>query len=167
MKASKTVAALALGLSAALPAGTWLPDAVADSREFVVIKPGQEAWQEYPGIRGIGVVTVYGDLKKAGPYVVRVRFSPGTMSMPHYHQEDRQVAVLKGTWYTATSPDFEPWNTEPLPQGSYMLHPALEVHYDGAKDEEVILQISGVGPTSTTFLDPEHAPVGNSYLKKP
>jgi quercetin dioxygenase-like cupin family protein len=28
-----------------------------------------------------------------GPYVIRVRFAPGTMSPPHFHPEERQVVV--------------------------------------------------------------------------
>jgi hypothetical protein len=33
-----------------------------------------------------------------------------------------------------------------LKPGSYMFHPAKAVHWDGAKDEEVIVQITGIGP---------------------
>ena len=34
----------------------------------------------------------------------------------------------------------------PLKAGSYKKHPAKAVHFDGAKDEEVIVQITGIGP---------------------
>jgi hypothetical protein len=30
-----------------------------------------------------------------------------------------------------------------------MLHPAGEVHYDGAKDVEAIVEIKGIGPAPT------------------
>jgi hypothetical protein len=36
-----------------------------------------------------------------------------------------------------------------------MLHPAKAVHWDGAKDEEVIVQIVGQGPGSSTLVDPQ------------
>jgi hypothetical protein len=36
-----------------------------------------------------------------------------------------------------------------------MLHPAGGVHFDGAKAEAAIVQITGTGPNKTTFLDPE------------
>jgi hypothetical protein len=73
--------------------------------------------------------------------------------------------VLKGTWYTGTGDEFTPDKTIPLKPGSYMKHPAGLHHFDGAKDEEVILQIVGVGPTGTTRLRPE---LGNyrNILKK-
>jgi quercetin dioxygenase-like cupin family protein len=139
-----------------------LSDAVVDEKGFVTLKLGHETWEEYPGIAGIQYMLVEGDLQKPGPYVVRVKFSPGTMSMPHFHQEDRLATVLKGTWYTGTGELFDPDNTVPLPPGSFMKHPAGQAHYDGAKDEEVILQLIGVGPSVTTFINPDLGRIGRS-----
>lgn len=66
----------------------------------------------------------------------------------------RHVLVLKGTWYTGTGENFDMDKTVPLKPGSYMKHPAKAVHFDGAKDEEVIVQITGIGPGTTTFVKP-------------
>jgi hypothetical protein len=33
-----------------------------------------------------------------------------------------------------------------------MMHPAGAVHYDGARDEEVIVEIKGIGPVTTVGL---------------
>ena len=73
---------------------------------------------------------------------------------PHSHPEDRHIVVLKGTWYTGTGEDFDMNKTIPLKAGSYMKHPAKAVHFDGAKDEEVIVQITGIGPGTTTLVKP-------------
>ena len=43
-----------------------------------------------------------------------------------------------------------------------MMHPAKEAHFDGAKDEEVILQIAGVGPSGTQFINPNLGTTGSS-----
>jgi quercetin dioxygenase-like cupin family protein len=152
-----------MGLLAALwgPATAW-SDVVVDKDGFATLKLGQEEWQEYPGIPGIKLMLVSGDLHKPGPYVVRVKFSPGTMSMPHFHPEDRFATVLKGTWWTGTGETFDPDSTVPLPPGSFMKHPAGAAHYDGAKTEEVVLQLIGVGPSGTTFLKPELGSTGKS-----
>jgi len=48
-----------------------------------------------------------------------------------------------------------PEETMPIPAGSYMLHPAGEIHYDGAMEEEVIVQLVAYGPSSTTRLSTE------------
>jgi hypothetical protein len=77
------------------------------------------------------------------------------MSSNHFHQEDRYAVVLKGTWYTGSGDEFAPGKTVPLKPGTFLKHPAGMHHFDGAKEEEVIVQIVGYGPTSTTRLRPE------------
>ena len=158
MKMRLVVAALAV----AVPLTAVFAQRVVDEKGFVTLRLGHEQWSEYPGIPGIKVMIVEGDPKQPGPYVIRVKFEPGTMSMPHFHPEDRLVTVLKGTWWTGTGETFDPGATEPLPPGSYMKHPSKEAHYDGAKDEEVILQIAGIGPSGTTFFKPELGMTGKS-----
>lgn len=155
---------LAASLATAVVVPGSMPHAAldVDAHGFVRLLPGTEQWEDYPGIEGIKIMVLEGDLKRAGPYVIRVKFSPGTMSMPHFHPEDRLCTVIKGTWWSGTGPSFQPVNTEPLPAGSYMKHPAGEVHYDGAKDEEVIVQIAGVGPSGATFIHPELGKTGRS-----
>ena len=54
---------------------------------------------------------------------------------------------------TVTDDSFDRDKTVPLEPGSYMMHPAGAVHYDGAKDQEVIVEIKGIGPASTIFLE--------------
>jgi quercetin dioxygenase-like cupin family protein len=152
----------AVGLAAAAWAPVAWCDAVTDEKGFVTLKPGHEEWKEYPGVAGIQYMLVDGDLQKPGPYVIRIKFSPGVMSMPHFHPEDRFAVVLKGTWYTGTGEVFDPDSTVGLPAGSFMKHPAGQAHFDGAKDEEVILQLVGVGPSGTKFLKPELGRMGRS-----
>src|SRR5215208_42733 len=93
--------------------------------------------------------TVFGDPSKPGLYAIRRRFKPGEMSKPHYHDQDRLVTVIKGTWYTGEGDVFDPAKTTAIKTGGFMLHPAGMHHFDGAKDQEVIVQIIGVGPVQT------------------
>ena len=48
--------------------------------------------------------------------------------------------------------------TTPVPAGSFVIHHANKIHYDGAKDEEVLLQIIGVGPSATIPVDESGQP---------
>jgi quercetin dioxygenase-like cupin family protein len=122
---------------------------------FLRVTPEDVKWVEDTDGSGVQRATIQGDPSKPGIYVVRIKFPPGTMSLNHYHQEDRHAVVLEGTWYTGTGDVFDPSKTVPLKPGSYMMHPAGAHHFDGAKDEEVILQIVGYGPTSTVRLRPQ------------
>jgi len=135
---------IAIAVAGAVPAS-----AETDDKGFVRYSPDQLEWKSPFGV-GVEVVMLAGDpAKTGGVYVMRVKFPPGTFSSPHFHPEDRYVTVIKGTWYTGTGDTFDPAKAVPLKTGSYMMHPAKAVHWDGAKDEEVIVQIMGVGPGTT------------------
>jgi mannose-6-phosphate isomerase-like protein (cupin superfamily) len=140
-------------LAATLALVTATASADKDKAGFVRVKPEEVVWNDRPGYDGVKFAVVHGDPTKPGIYVIRAKFSPGTMTKPHWHQEDRYVTVVSGTWYTGEGDNFEPDKTLPLKAGSFMVHPARAHHFDGAKDEEVIVQIVGLGPSSTTPLD--------------
>jgi hypothetical protein len=73
---------------------------------------------------------------------------------PHRHPNDRFVTVLEGTWYTGTGDTFDPARAVPLRPGSFMMHPAKAVHWDGSRgDETVVVQIIGYGPGTSTLVD--------------
>jgi len=96
---------------------------------------------------------LFGDPSKPGPYVVRIKWLPGNMSRPHFHPHDRFFVVVSGTWWMGTGDKFDPDNTVPAPAGSYVIHYAGKVHYDGAKDGETIIQVWGMGPATSTPFD--------------
>ena len=107
-----------------------------------------------------GNTVVLGDPTKPGLYVVRNRFLPGRGSRPHYHDQDRLVTVIKGTWWVHLGPEsdtYAPEKMTPVKPGGFVLHPAFGHHYDMAKDEEAIVQIIGMGPVKTTQLEPPGA----------
>lgn len=95
-------------------------------------------------------INVLGDPAKPGLYVIRRLFKPGEGTMPHFHSQDRFVTVIKGTWWTVEGDVLAPEKAIPIRPGGVMLHPAGLRHYDGARDEEVVVQIVGLGPVTTT-----------------
>ena len=112
--------------------------------------PDDLKWNESPMYPGLKNAVLYGDPGKPGPYAVRNKFSPGAFSRPHFHPHDRYILVLSGTWWVGTGDKFDPDSTTPMPAGSFVVHYANKVHYDGAKDGEVELLIYGDGPGTAT-----------------
>jgi Cupin len=126
-----------------------------ESSEFVRISPAQIQWQDIPNAHGAQQAILLGDPAKAGLYVIRVKFPPHVMDLPHWHSMARYVTVLAGTWVTGTGDRFDLARAVPLKPGSVMLHPANGIHWDGSGGpENVIVQITGEGPATTTPLDP-------------
>ena len=95
-------------------------------------------------------IMVQGDPSKPGIYIQLLRWHPGNMSRPHSHSTERYITVLSGTWWIGTGSRYDPASTFPAPAGTYVVDHANELHYDGAKDTECVLEIVGMGPMTTT-----------------
>ena len=144
------LAILALAGAVTLPGSTAFAE--VDAKGFVRIRPEEIKWTDDPADARVKRAVIQGDPAKPGIYVIRVKFPAGVMSTNHRHREDRHAVVLQGTWWTGTGETFDPSKTVPLKPGSYMMHPAGEAHYDGAKDEDVTIQLIGYGPSETNKL---------------
>jgi quercetin dioxygenase-like cupin family protein len=121
-----------------------------DEHDFMVAGPEDILPQDETGW-----VYVYGHPSEPGLYVVQITWAPGQGSRPHYHDQARYINVLKGNWWVATGPEsdiYDPDNTIMVEEGTFIFEPPYGHHYDMAKDEEVIVQIMGIGPVETTFL---------------
>lgn len=96
---------------------------------------------------------LFGDPAKPGPYVIRIKWLPGNFSKPHFHNSDRFFVVISGTWWVGTGNKFNTDETVPVPAGSYVIHKGGQIHFDGAKDEEAIIQVTGIGPVATEQVE--------------
>ncbi len=114
------------------------------------LAPDQFKWRDPFNKSPTNQVILYGDPSKEGPYMVINRFSPGAFSRPHFHPNDRFITVLKGTWWVGTGPKFDTNATAPMGPGTFVTHYGRGIHYDGAKDEEAMVLITGMGPATST-----------------
>jgi len=128
-----------------------LPGDAADIDRAAVdfTPPSEIKWVRNPAGTNEQAI-LYGHPAKPGPYVVRIKWLPGNMSRPHFHPNVRFFVVISGTWWMGTGETFDPDSTVPAPAGSYVIHYANKIHYDGAKDEEAVIQVWGMGPATST-----------------
>src|SRR4030095_5645718 len=109
------------------------------------------------GSSGIQTVVLKGDPTKAGLYVLALRTGPNGTIQPHSHQDDRVATVLKGTWYFGYGQQVDEKALKALPPGSSYTEPPNTAHFARTR-EEVVLQIVGYGPSSTTYVNPADDP---------
>lgn len=119
-----------------------------DAAALMYKLPSQIRWTDDP--IGAKTAVLEGDPSKPGLYVMLVKWTPRHMSHPHWHPNDRFITVLSGTWWVGTGAKFDPDRTMPMPAGSFVTHFGKHAHYDGAKDEETVLEIVGQGPATAT-----------------
>lgn len=110
------------------------------------------------GAGGVETVVLKGDPAKAGLYTLMLRVGPNVRIQAHSHRDDRVATVVKGTWYFGYGETFNESALQPLGPGSFYTEPPNAPHFAMTK-EEVILQITGTGPSSTTYVDPANDPV--------
>jgi quercetin dioxygenase-like cupin family protein len=160
----KKIGFILAGALAATVAGAGAELGAEPDKAFVYTPPEEIQFKSPFGV-GPDQAVLFGDPSKPGLYVVRVRFPPGAHSNPHFHSRDRHATVIKGVWWNGVGETLDFKQAKPLKAGSYILHPAGGVHWDGAGDEETIVQIIGEGPVETTRLDKLGTAAG--YWPKP
>lgn len=125
--------------------------------EFV-FPDGTGAGTGTSGVAGIRTAVMNGDPAQAGLYTILLRVPPHTRIAAHDHRDDRVATVVSGTWYIGYGDRFEAAALKALPPGSFYTEPAGRSHFAETRDEPVMVQITGVGPSSTVYVDPATDP---------
>ena len=115
---------------------------------IMITPPKDIKWVE--GAGGAANAILAGDPNKPGIYVELTKWHGGHMSRPHFHQNDLFIYVISGTWWVGTGTKYDPDSTKPIQAGSYVTHFAKQVHYDGSKEGDTVLEIVGMGPATST-----------------
>jgi len=124
------------------------PQSQPDPKALAYKLPKDMNWNMNPS--GSGNIVLAGDPAKPGLYVTLTKWTAGHMSRPHFHPNDRFIYVIEGTWWVGTGPKYDPDSTMPIPAGSFVTHYGNQIHYDGAKEGDVVLEIVGMGPATST-----------------
>ncbi len=145
-----TLGALVLAMLSWGASVVWAQVVEPDEHDFMIATPDDLIPAE-----GGRTVNIYGNPREEGLYVIQITWAPGTGSRPHFHNTARYINVLKGHWYVHTGPEasvYAPDKTTRVGPGTFIYEPPNGIHYDMAKDEEVVVQIFGMGPVTTTSI---------------
>jgi quercetin dioxygenase-like cupin family protein len=132
--------------------GTAMAQTAAHSA--VALTPAEMKWQSQGGLAtpGMEQLNLVGDPAKPGPYTLRLKFPKGFKIAPHSHPDSREVTIISGTYATGYGEKFDVEKLKILPAGSFYTEPANIPHYIEIM-EEVVLQVSGTGPSGRHFVD--------------
>ena len=126
----------------------------ADSPGPAQFLPEQIKWTRSAAIPPGGLsAVVYGDPRKSGLYVTRVKQPAGYKIAPHTHPEERVYTVISGTFYIGFGDRFDPSALKAFPAGSVFVVPADTSHYHWMQSGEAVVQISGSGPSGIRYVD--------------
>ena len=113
----------------------------------VQIQPDQLTWV----VAGSGIQTaaVLGDPSKPGIYVTRLRFAKGTRIAPHMHPDERVAVVLSGSMDFGYGNAFDESALTHMVAGSTWTEPPNTGHFALVKDEDIVIQVTGIGPSGS------------------
>ena len=120
-----------------MPSLFWLPEEV----QFPEGAPGASR-----------TITLFGDPRAEGLYVTRTLIPKGARTVPHTHPDFRTVTVLSGVCYYGRGEEFDEARTVAFPPGSFFTEPAGVPHFIWAKEGDVIVQTTAVGPSGTQIV---------------
>ena len=146
------VAGLLVSVMAPLTSGQTI---TPDAEGFITAQP-----EDLVPPDGSRAVRIVGDPSQPGRYVMRITFAQDTGTRPHFHDQDRYITVIAGTWWVARGSEAATYDVEnmtPIKAGSFLYQPANGIHYDEARDEPVTVQISGMGPLTTMRIDQDES----------
>lgn len=156
MKALHCRTAFLVGCAIALLAG---PAAQAQGDGPITLKPGDIKWGTSPALpTGVKYTVLSGDPAKPGPFTVRIVFPPNTKHPPHSHPDARTVTVLSGTLYFGHGDNFDEAKMQELPAVSFLTEIPKGNHFVMTKSQEAVIQVTGMGPSGTDFVNPADDP---------
>jgi quercetin dioxygenase-like cupin family protein len=121
--------------------------------EKLILHPSEIDWSKAEtAANGVQTYTVLGNLKEEGYYIIMVRIPANTKLAPHFHPENRTVVVVSGKFGWIYGDTFDETKLHEMTTGTFFAEPGNEPHFALTKNEEVILQVAGFGPTGTTII---------------
>jgi quercetin dioxygenase-like cupin family protein len=136
-----------------LVSGTAAGARAQDCSQSVLSMPNEIVWKATPLSPGLETAVSCGDPSKPGVYVLRVKFPAGFKLMPHFHPDEwRTGIVLTGNYYFGLGEQWDESKLTAYPPGTFFSEPKGAPHFVWAKDGEVIIQITAMGPTGLTRI---------------
>ena len=132
------------------------PPYIPPAEDVIAVTLADLTWQEGP--QGRKVAVLYGNPTQEGPCVLRVKF-PANHEIPlHWHPTTEFATILAGTVYFAVGRDADRSTAVAYGPGTFLAAPANLPIRGWTADEEVVVQVHGMGPLHTIPLEPRETP---------
>jgi hypothetical protein len=133
----------------------------------VQMTPGEVKWMFDPALpAGAQLTVAYGSPSKPGVYVMLLKFPANWKNPPHSHPIDQVYTVLSGMVYAGLGESYDPDKLKVFPAGSVYVEFLNTPYFTQTGEEGATLQVTGVGPFGTQYINPADVHEGSSRLKQ-
>jgi len=135
------------------------PSRAEQQPAYLRVTPDQVKWSPNRSMPdGVLSAVLYGDPRKSGLYVMQVHVPPRTRLPVHSHPDERVRTVLSGTYYSSIGEKFDATQLVAFPAGAVSHVPVGVWQFAETRDEAVVFQIIGLGPTGIDYRNAEDDP---------
>jgi hypothetical protein len=129
------------------------------SSEYARVTPAEIKWTPLPSMpKGAQIAVLHGSPAKPGLFTIRVKL-PANFKLPvHSHPDERVRTILSGTYYSALGDKVDASKFVAFTPGTFSHVPPKVLQFAETRDEEVVFQITGIGPTRIDYLNAEDDP---------
>lgn len=135
------------------------PTAHAQLPAYARVLPDDLKWTPLPSMpKGAQIAVLHGSPGKPGLFTIRVKL-PENFKLPvHSHPDERVRTIISGTYYSAIGDKVDNSALMAFPAGTFSHVPPKVWQFAETREEEVVFQITGVGPTGIDYLNPSEDP---------
>ena len=139
--------------------GFSAPSSAEQAPAYLRVTPDQVKWSPNRAMPdGVRSAVLYGDPRKAGLYVMHVHMPPRTRLAVHSHPDERVRTVLSGTYYSSVGDRFDAAQLVAFPVGTVSHVPVGVWQFAETREEAVVFQIIGLGPTGIDYRNADEDP---------
>ncbi|MBS1028139.1 cupin domain-containing protein [Gluconobacter albidus] len=139
-----------------------IPTETPQDNPGVTIIEGSDAvtWQPAPPMfpHGTKIAILTGDTTKPGPFTLRVMMPAGSFIPPHTHNLDEMLTVISGNIQHFVGQNIATTQRRALGPGGFVHLPVNVPHAIKAGSQGAVLQVSGTGPFSMAYVNPQDDP---------
>jgi hypothetical protein len=106
---------------------------------------------------GAQFALIEGDLKKAEPFMFRLKLPANYKIPPHTHPAIEHVTVLSGAFHMGPGDQHDPKKAVTLTPGSFAVFQPGHSMFAWT-EEETVIQVHGVGPWGINYINPADDP---------
>jgi len=104
-------------------------------------------------VQGAQIAVLHGSPAKPGLFTIYVKL-PANFKLPvHSHPDERVRTIISGTYYSAIGDKVDGSKLMAFPPGTFSHVPPKVWQFAETRDEEVVFQITGIGPTGIDYLN--------------
>lgn len=131
-----------------------------DKAKAIFLSPSDVKWRNGPNTLppGLQMAIIEGNPQEEGPFTVRFKIPANYTLAPHTNPGVSHVTVLSGKMNIGTGEKFNQDNAKSLNAGSFIVVQPGTPNYSWTDGQETVLQVHGIGPWDTQYLNPQDDP---------